>query len=219
MPDVNSSVSDYAAHDPDVRLMLRVRNGDAVAFEELVRRYQTRLLTLLKHLVGRRANPEDLAQEVFLRVYRARNGYTPDAKFATWIFTIAHNVARNALRSQSRRREVQVEGGNADSHAAMPLEGLATASSGQMPTRRLDKAEMAEVVAQAIDQLGERQKMAILLARFEGMSYADIAQTMEMSVPAVQSLLSRARASLKAALEPYVQSGQRPAPNDQAAAT
>jgi RNA polymerase sigma-70 factor (ECF subfamily) len=210
LPDRNSSASDYATHDPDVRLMLRVRDGDAEAFEELVRRYQSRLLTLLKHLVGRRANPEDLAQDVFLRAYRARQNYSPDAKFATWLFTIAHNVARNALRSHSRRREVQVEPSTGDSQAMMPMESIAQEASGQMPTRQLDKMEMAEIVSYAIDQLGERQKMAILLAKFEGMSYADIAQTMHMSVPAVKSLLSRARTTLKDFLEPYVRHGQLP---------
>ena len=97
-----SSARRYAL-DPDVRLMLEVRDGSAAAFEELVLRYQGRLVRVLEHLVGGRDLAEDLAQEVFLRVFRARRQYVPGAKFATWLFTIANNVASNALRDRSRR--------------------------------------------------------------------------------------------------------------------
>ena len=87
--------------DPDVQLMLRVQQGegDAVAFEQLIAGYQTRLLRVLQHIVGSDAVAEDLVQEVFLRVWRARKNYQPAAKFSTWLFHIAHNVASNALRS------------------------------------------------------------------------------------------------------------------------
>src|SRR5690242_21957197 len=88
--------------DPDVRLMLQVREGNAAAFEELMLRYQNRLVTVLEHLVGKRGQAEDLAQDVFLRVYRARHTYEPGSKFSTWLFTIANNVASNSLRSRSR---------------------------------------------------------------------------------------------------------------------
>ena len=98
-----SSARRYAL-DPDVRLMLEVRDDSAAAFEELVARYQGRLVTVLKHQVGSRELAEDLAQDVFLRMYRARKSYEPGAKFAAWLFTIANHVAANALRTQSRRR-------------------------------------------------------------------------------------------------------------------
>ena len=101
-----SSTQNPALRDPDVRLMLEVRDDNAAAFEELMLRYQNRLIALLEHVVGRRELAEDLAQDVFLRVYRARKSYEPGAKFSTWLFTIANNVAANALRSQSRRHEV-----------------------------------------------------------------------------------------------------------------
>ena len=104
----------YELHDPDVRLMLQVKGGDAAAFTELVMRYQNRLLTVLEHLVGNREQAEDLTQDVFLRVFRARERYTSEAKFSTWLFTIANNVASNALRSRSRRREVGVPEGNGE---------------------------------------------------------------------------------------------------------
>src|SRR5205807_454853 len=189
--------------------MLQVRDGDAAAFEELVRRYRDRLLTILEHLVGHREQAEDLAQDVFVRVFKARERYTPDAKFSTWLFTIANNVASNALRSRSRRREVGVPEGNGADSAPLALDQLAKAASGFMPTRALDKAEQAEMVRHAVAALNERQRMALLLAKFEGMSYQDIAQTMGLSVQAIKSLLSRARVNLKEILTPYVEQGTR----------
>jgi RNA polymerase sigma-70 factor (ECF subfamily) len=204
----------YESLDPDVRLMLQVRDDNAAAFEELVLRYQTRLLTVLEHMVGKRIGAEDLAQEVFLRVYRARKNYTPDAKFSTWLFTIANNVARNALRTMSRRKEVHVDGEDGGPLPLGSMENLATEASGLMPARRLDKVEKAEMVRQALESLNERQRMATILSKFEGMSYEEIANTMGLSVQAVKSLLSRARCNLKAALEPYISEGLPPRPTN-----
>ena len=204
----------YELHDPDVRLMLQVRGGDAGAFEELVLRYQHRLLTVLEHLVGNREQAEDLTQEVFLRVFRARDRYEPGAKFSTWLFTIANNVASNANRSRSRRREVGVpEGSNGSESAPLQLDQLAKAASSFMPTRALDKAEQAQMVRHAVAALSERQRLALLLAKFEGMSYQDIAETMGLSVQAIKSLLSRARVNLKEILTPYVEQGTPPDEN------
>jgi RNA polymerase sigma-70 factor (ECF subfamily) len=202
--------SSYEAIDPDVRLMLQVRDGNAAAFEELVLRYQSRLITILDNLVHNRHKAEELAQEVFLRVFRARDRYTADAKFATWLYTIAQNVARNSLRSQSRRHEVNVTVEQSGEISTKPLDAMALDPSGLMPSRVLDRAEMAEVVRNAIDSLNERQRMAVLLSKFEHMSYVDIAQTMGLSVQAVKSLLSRARENLRDMLSPYMQEGMRP---------
>jgi RNA polymerase sigma-70 factor, ECF subfamily len=200
----------YEQADPDVRLMLQVRAGSAAAFEELVLRYQARLLTVLEHLVNNREQAEDLAQEVFLRVFRARERYEPGAKFSTWLFTIANNVASNSLRSKSRRKEVGVPERYTGDSQAMQLDQLALAASGQMPARALDKAEAAEVVRVALEALNPRQRMALLLSKFEGMSYQDIASSMEMTVQATKSLLSRARENLRMILSPYVENGIRP---------
>ena len=205
-----SSAQRYTLADPDVRLMLKVRDDDAAAFEELVLRYQERLVMVLAHLVGR-DQAEDLAQEVFLRVYRARKRYEPGAKFSTWLFTIAHNVAANALRKRSRRPEINLVGRESGPLGANPLNALLQATSGAMPARQLDKAEVRDIVRMAVEALGERQRMAVLLSKFEGMSYADIAETMELSPQAIKSLLSRARGNLREVLEPYFQHGERPA--------
>lgn len=204
-----STPQQYALRDPDVRLMLEVRDGNAAAFEELMLRYQSRLVTVLEHLVGSRDQAEDLAQEVFLRVYRSRRRYEPGAKFSTWLFTIANNVASNALRNRSRRREVNLVGQSSGPMGAQPLTQMLQAASGQMPARQLDKAEMREVVRLALETLNERQRMAVLLNKFEGLGYADIALAMNLSTKAIKSLLSRARVSLREVLEPYIESGQR----------
>lgn len=203
------SSQNYTLHDPDVRLMLKVREDDAAAFEELVLRYQSRLVTVLEHLVHRRELAEDLAQDVFLRVYRARKSYQPEAKFCTWLFTIANNVAKNAKRTLSRRKEVGVTPG-ADGENAPRLEHMVLAASGLMPARQLDKAERAAMVRQAVADLDERQRLALILSKFEGMSYEEISVAMEISVKAVKSLLFRARENVRQRLEPYIHHGERP---------
>jgi RNA polymerase sigma-70 factor (ECF subfamily) len=204
-----SSAQRFTLQDPDVRLMLEVRDDSAAAFDELMLRYQNRLVTVLEHLVGRRDQAEDLAQEVFLRVYRARKRYVAGAKFSTWLYTIANHVAANSLRSRSRRPEVNLSSRPSES-GANSLDKMAVAASGAMPTRQMDKAELRDVVREALSGLSERQRMAVLLNKFEEMSYADIATTMEMSPQAVKSLLSRARVNLKEKLEPYLENGMRP---------
>jgi len=211
-----SSARRYALRDPDVRLMLEVRDDNAAAFEELMLRYQGRLVTVLEHLVHNRDLAEDLTQEVFLRVYRARKTYVPGAKFSTWLFTIANNVACNALRSKSRRREVSLEVRESGPFGARPLEGMVLASSGQLPARQLDKTEMRDIVRLALKALNERQRMAVLLSKFEGMSYADIAETMDLTPQAIKSLLSRARVNLREVLEPYIEHGDHPVPKNDA---
>ena len=99
------------ARDPDVRLMLQVRDDVQGAFEVLVERYQHRLVGILVHLVGNVEEAEDLTQEVFLRIYRARKGYRPRAKFSTWLFTIANNLALNHLRNKGRNPSAPAAGG------------------------------------------------------------------------------------------------------------
>ncbi|NUQ63826.1 MAG: sigma-70 family RNA polymerase sigma factor [Pirellulales bacterium] len=192
--------------------MLEVRDGSAAAFEELVLRYQRRLVTVLEHQLGSREWAEDLAQDVFLRVYRARKNYVPGAKFSTWLFTIANNGALNALRNRSRRREVSLELRQSGLSGAHPMERLLQASSTEMPARQLDKAETRQMVRLALESLNERQRMAVLLSKFEEMSYADIAEAMELSPKAIKSLLSRARVNLREVLEAYVQRGELPSP-------
>jgi RNA polymerase sigma-70 factor (ECF subfamily) len=203
------------ARDPDVRLMLQVRDDASGAFEALVERYQNRLVGILFHLIGSREEAEDLTQDVFLRVYRARKGYRPRARFSTWLFTIANHLALNHLRGKGRNPVITMgagaSAGDGDSSAASPIAPIAqrlVARDGS-PSAQMRQVELSDVVREALDVLGEDQKLAVLLNKFEEMSYGEIAQVMNRSPAAVKSLLARARSQLRDQLAPYLSTGQR----------
>lgn len=204
---LNGSDPNPVLRDPDVRLMLRAKNGDETAFTQLVTTYQDRLVGVLTHLLQNQEAAEDLAQEVFLRIYRARHGYEPTAKFSTWLFRIANNLASNMRRDRGRRRETTLNVSDSGPLGARPQEQLLADKSGLMPTRQADRTEMCAVVQTALASLNEKQRLAVLLNKFEEMSYIDIAATLEMTPAAVKSLLSRARDNLREILEPYVKQG------------
>jgi RNA polymerase sigma-70 factor (ECF subfamily) len=203
----------YQQSDPDVRLMLRVRDDDASAFAELMQRYELRLVRFMYAIGPRRDLAEDLAQETFMRVFRARKTYVPGAKFSTWLFTIARNVAHNAARSLGRRKEVsEIDAPRIPDapSGAQVLASTALDASSLMPARLVEGTERAALVRAAVEVLSERQRMALMLSRFENMSYVEIAQTMDLTTKAVKSLLSRARVNLKQILEPYIEAGVIP---------
>lgn len=202
--NVTDSQKTTYTHDPDVQLMLRVQEGDQDAFAQLVAAYKDRLIGVFSHLLHDQDVAEDLAQEVFLRVYRSRERYQPTAKFSTWLFRIANNLASNTRRNRGRRKEVPLELRDSGILGNRPEEQLLAEKSGMMPTRQVAKRELQDVVRQAITTLNERQRMAVMLHKFEGMSYADIGQAMEMTVPAVKSLLSRARENLRDVLQQHI---------------
>src|SRR4051794_38355835 len=154
--------------------MLQVRDDVQGAFEVLVARYQHRLLGLMVHLVGRVEEAEDLTQEVFLRIYRARKGYKPRAKFSTWVFTIANNLALNHLRGKGRNPTTPMGGLDTGSQPAVPADQGAVSRDGT-PSAQMRQVELSEVVRGALEGLGEDQKLAVLLSRFEEMSYTEIA--------------------------------------------
>ena len=200
----NTSQLPYVS-DPDVQLMLRVKqDDDEGAFEQLVVTYQKRLIGIFFHLVRDQESAEDLAQEAFLRIYRSRHVYRPTAKFSTWLFRIASNLASNKRRSLGRRKEVPLNIQDSGSHGFRPHEKLLADKSALMPNRQLAKHEVQAVVQAALSELSDRQRLALLLHKFEGMSYADIGESMEMTPAAVKSLLSRARENLRGKLEPYI---------------
>jgi RNA polymerase sigma-70 factor (ECF subfamily) len=189
--------------DPDARLMIQVQQGDESAFAELVERYQNRVLSVLYNALGHLETAEDLTQDVFLRVYRARHGYQPSAKFSTWIFTITNNLALNARRSRKTRRTVAIEGRESGPLGPRPQEQLAL-EPGPTASGQMQSGEMAELVRDAVAKLDERQRMAVLLNKFEDLGYAEIARIMDTSPSAIKSLLSRARTNLREMLEPYL---------------
>jgi RNA polymerase sigma-70 factor (ECF subfamily) len=204
-PDVVTSepaLSQYL-HDPDVQLMLRAKRGDDAAFSQLVENYQDRLVAVLYHLLGNQEAAEDLGQEVFLRIYRNRSKYEAKAKFSTWLFHIANNLASNWRRDGARRREAPLVGSDSGPLGARPQEQLLAEKSALMPARVLDRNETQTLVRAALESLNDRQKMAVLLHKFEQMSYIDIAAAMDLTPQAVKSLLSRARENLRVYLEPF----------------
>jgi RNA polymerase sigma-70 factor (ECF subfamily) len=198
------------ARDPDVRLMVQARNDVAGAFESLVERYQNRLVGIFFHMVGSMDEAEDLCQEVFLRIYRARKGYRPRAKFSTWLFTIANNLALNHLRRKGRSSSLPLGGASGSQPISPVAKHLVDREA--TPSAQVRQVELSGLVHDALAALGEDQKMAVLLNKFEEMSYAEIADVMGRSPAAIKSLLARARNHLREQLEPYLLSGQRGQP-------
>lgn len=197
------SSTQLALRDPDIRLMLRVRSDDAEAFAELVELYHQRLVTVMQHLVGKLEEAEDLAQEVFLRVYRGRKKYHPRAKFSTWLFTIANNLALNVLRARQRKPAIPLNVRDSGPLGPRPAEQLVLDRE-RSPHDRMQQQELAAIVKQALETLNERQRVAVVLNKFEDMNYAEIAEVMELTTKAVKSLLSRARDNLRIALKDYI---------------
>ena len=190
----------YKDRDPDVHLMLRVGQDEERAFEELVQRYRPRVHSwLIRHLKDAEL-AEDVAQETFLRAYLARSRYRPQARFSTWLLTIANNLAKNALRDRYRSFN-QMESA---AHFLLADQGVSAGMRTDEPLHQLEGAEARCFVTMAIRDLNERQRIAILRKHFDQKSYAEIATELETTPDAVKALLWRARNNLRELLEPYV---------------
>jgi RNA polymerase sigma-70 factor, ECF subfamily len=187
--------------DPNVALMLRVRDGDDAAFAELVNGYGPRVFSYLWRQTGDRLDAEDLTQEVFLRLYRYRDRYQPRAGFSTWVFHVTQNVLRNALRSRRRHPYVHLD--------TRPCEDdrlLETVLAGEndCPSLPVERAELAGVVRAAVADLAGRQRTALELHQFADHTYAEVAAELEMTPKAAKSLLYRARNQLRTSLAKFV---------------
>jgi RNA polymerase sigma-70 factor (ECF subfamily) len=187
--------------DPEVRLMQRVQGGDSDAFAALRERYASRVFGFFCKQMRDRGEAEDLTQEVFLRLYRSRVTYQPRASFATWIFHITQNVARNALRSRRRRPCVQLD---PDAPAGRSLVESQLHDRGEAPSRPLERSELAGQVRAAVAELATRQRTALELHQFSGRTYAEVAEELDMSPKAAKSLLYRARNQLRETLTPLM---------------
>jgi RNA polymerase sigma-70 factor (ECF subfamily) len=188
--------------DPEVVLMLRVQRDDDDAFQELLRRYWTRVFSHLYRQLGDRQEAEDLTQDVFLRLYRYRQRYQPRAKFVTWLFHITQNVARNAVRSRRRHPWVRL-GAMAGPMGGERGEGFLP-DRGEAPSRPLERAEVAGVVRAAVSGLVGRQRAAMELHQFHDRTYTEIAAELDMTPKAAKSLLYRARNQLRTSLTPFI---------------
>jgi RNA polymerase sigma-70 factor (ECF subfamily) len=187
----------------DVQLMLDVKAGDEVSFELLLRKYRGPLVNFLARMVRDRSMAEELAQEVFLRVYRARKAYAPSAKFTTWMFRIASNLALNAIRD-GRYRQLEIS-------MDQPIEiGDDEAPSWEVADGRpgaeqeLIARDRAAIIQRAIAQLPEKQRAAVLLHKYQELDYDEIARILECSEAALKSLLFRAYETLRVQLAPLV---------------
>ncbi|MBC8351730.1 MAG: RNA polymerase sigma factor [Planctomycetes bacterium] len=194
-----------AASDPDAQLMLQVRAGSEEAFNELVRRYEDRVRGIITHLMGGTAYADDLTQDVFLRVFRARRSYVVGAKFSTWLFTIVNNVVSNARRGLARRREVCFDQDITTSHPS--VERFPSTQQHLAPSQRAETEELVSLVRGCIDRLVPRQRAAIKLCDIEGLSYSRVAKAIGTSPDAAKSLIHRGRLNLKQMLTTHVQKG------------
>ena len=190
----------------DVQLMLDVKAGDEASFDLLLQRYRRPLVSFLHRMVRDVATAEDLAQEVFLRVYRARAQYSPSAKFTTWLFRIATNLALNSVRdNRYHKMEVSSDGPLEDNQAPMEIPAREMRIDDRMVER--DKSQF---IRRAIASLPEKQRAAVLLHKYEEMDYCDIARILDCSESALKSLLFRAYETLRVQLAPLVAQPEAP---------
>jgi len=187
----------------DVQLMLGVKEGDDTSFELLLQRYRIPLVNFLYRMVRDQAAAEDLAQEVFLRVYRARKRYAPSAKFTTWLFRIATNLALNALRDGRFRQLEQ----SIDETGERGEARLDVTDNRPDAVEQLMERDRAEFIRRAIEALPEKQRAAVLLHKYHELDYDEIAKILECSESALKSLLFRAYETLRVQLAPLVRPG------------
>ena len=190
------------AIESDLELMLRVRDGDAASFEVLLRRHRVPLVSFFRRMLRDEALAEDLAQEVFLRVYKSRERYQPEARFTTWLYRIATNLALNAIRD--RKDQVTDTAGEDDDGSAV-LERFVDPH----PTveQRLVQDDRQRLIRQAVEALSENQRAAVILHKYQEVDYRQIAGILGVSESAVKSLLFRAYETLRVRLEPLLREG------------
>lgn len=187
--------------DPGVRWMVAYQGGDESAFDRLVEAYSAQVFALLTRFLGTRAGREDLVQEVFLRVIRARERYEPTARFSTWLYRIVFNLSVNESAKLDARQKSGV-GGKDDGPADVfsDVEDV----DAESPMTRLEQGDVVNAVRTAIAALPEQQRMALVLAKYHELPYTEIAAVIGSSEKAVKSLVHRARENLRVALAPYL---------------
>jgi len=184
----------------DIRLMSLASAGDMAAFEQLVERHQRLVIGTVGRMLGTNSDAEDIAQQVFVRVWKNVKRYEPRAKFTTWLLKITRNLVFNELRRRSRHPAVPLQSETDEEERPLKDERAVA------PDASLLEHELQEAVDAAIAQLPETQRMAVILRRYEELSYEEIAGALDQSVSAVKSLLFRARTELRESLKRYLSS-------------
>ena len=186
----------------DLAWMRGVQNGDAEALRSLIHEYQHRVAAAIARMAGSSCDPEEIAHEVFVRVWRFAHRYQPSAKLSSWLFTIARNLVLNDIRYRQRHPNVSRDIVAEDGHAP---DDLTPDTAARQPDAVLLESELQQALDDALQRLPENQRTALILRRYEGLSYDEIAAVLETSVPAVKSLLFRARSALREFLKDYLE--------------
>ena len=191
--------------DPDAALMLRVKQGDASAFAELVDKYKQPVMNFVYRMLRDLTEAEDLAQNVFLQVHKSAHRYEVSSRFSTWLFTIARNLCLNEIRRRSRHPADSLETAHPEQEdqPARQFEDQKTF----LPPQSLLHGELETKIEEALSELPENQRTAITLCRQDELSYEDIARVLGCSVSATKSLIHRGRETLKQRLKPYLRTG------------
>ena len=192
--------------DPDAALMLRVKRGDRAAFAALVDKYKQPVMNFIFRSLRDEIEAEDLAQNVFLQAWKSRGRYRQTAKLSTWLFTIARNLCLNEIRRRSRHPAESIEEMHAE-HEDQPRQQYEDKSQISPPDKLLH-VELAQKIEEALAELPEAQRTAILLCRQDELSYEEIAEVLDCSLSATKSLIHRGRETLKEKLKPYLQTGE-----------
>jgi RNA polymerase sigma-70 factor (ECF subfamily) len=191
--------------DPDAALMIRVKEGEREAFAELVNKYKQPVMNVVYRMLRDITEAEDLAQNVFLQVYKSAHRYEVSAKFSTWLFTIVRNLCLNEIRRRSRHPADSLDVPHPE-HEDQPWQQFEDKRTASAPDTLLH-AELEEKVDEALAELPENQRTALLLCRQDELSYDDIAKVLGCSLSATKSLIHRGRETLKQKLKPYLRTG------------
>ncbi|MDG0994006.1 MAG: sigma-70 family RNA polymerase sigma factor [Akkermansiaceae bacterium] len=197
-PNQETATKKLTNDNVDVGLMLRIGNRDEKALEELIERHQGAVIGTVAKMLGNSSDAEDIAQQVFIRIWKSAPRYERKAKFTTFLFTITRNLVFNESRKRSRRKEYSIDEREDDHHLQTPDDVT------KSPDDEILHKELQCAVDRAIANLPKKQRMAVVLRRYEGMPYEEIASVLNLSVSAVKSQLFRARAALKIALGSYM---------------
>ncbi|MDG1363889.1 MAG: sigma-70 family RNA polymerase sigma factor [Akkermansiaceae bacterium] len=186
-------------NEEDLALMAKAARGDEDAFAKIVAKHQHAVLGTVAKMTNQSSDTEDIAQQVFIRLWKSAERYQPTAKFTTFLFTITKNLVFNATRKKSGKNEYSF-----DALEGKWRQSIEDKSSDSRPDKLIEQTELRQIIDQAISSLPEKQRLAVVLRRYEKMPYEEIAETLGISVPAVKSQLFRARTALRESLGKYL---------------